>query len=115
MGERTNGGVKMTHHKTRTEAFSRNIADQKEEALAHIEDIGVVSADQSRRLIDVMAMPAFKACSQPVEARSLDARREPEVVFQNLLFVPRQVVQPQVWQVRVGFSFYDWGQCVKLQ
>jgi hypothetical protein len=110
MGKRTNGGVKMAHHKTRTEAFSRDIADQEEQALTDIEDIRVVSANQSRRLIKVMAMPAFKTPTQPVEARSLDARREPEVAFQSLLFVQRQVVQPEVWRFRTGFLFHCWGQ-----
>jgi hypothetical protein len=86
----------MAHHKTGAEAFSGDIADQEEEAVADIEYIRVVSADKSRRLINVMAMPAFKTGLEPVETRSLDARSEPEVVFQCLFFVQRQVVQPEI-------------------
>jgi hypothetical protein len=88
--------VKVAHHKTGTKAFSRDIAHKKEEAVADVEDIRVVSADQSRRLMELMAMPAFETSTPPLQTRSLNTRCELEVVFQVLFFVRRKVVQPEI-------------------
>ncbi len=90
--------VQMAHQHGRRYAFSSDIPEQKQERPIGFDQVAVIAADQSCRLVMVARLPPG---ARPVAGRqkcALDARRERQIVFQGALLVAGEVIQAKTQQ-----------------
>jgi hypothetical protein len=88
--------VQVSHQQRRSHSFACHIAEQKHKlavALQRQDQIAIIAAYRSRRLVLVVDVPVTKLRALLRQQASLDHRRELEITFQRPPLLGRKAVQ----------------------
>src|SRR6187455_2350373 len=75
--------VEIRHQQRRRHSLARNIAEQKIKLIAGFNDVDVIAADNSGRLINVMNMPLVAFDANSWQQALLDVERELKIILER--------------------------------
>src|SRR5208337_377463 len=90
--------VQMAHQHGCRDALSRDIAKQKQKGSIGLDQVAVIAADQTCRLVVVSRLPPGDRPVRGRQERALDTRGERQVTFQSALLVAGKMIQAETQQ-----------------